>query len=250
MCRFFWILFILWPGAAAACDRPVCAVSPDELSLTRLIDFERMAGGYGPGRLYRRVIVADGASFGEHLQGQARGAQGPYDRITGAASTPLQLAEVPRGQLLSITRVGTSRVLNGQGPAGYPKREAEGEGAIAVLFEHDQAALSLDIVGGEGGTGWILFLARDGSELDRHELPDLREETRAFHTPALVPRIAALVLTNDDPEGIAIDNLRFGLVQQMGGFGLGGGQRAAYVLAHAVQNTDPPLGARTRYPAR
>ena len=52
-----------------------------------------------------------------------------YSPVRMTERLALQLAEVPRGQLLSVTRVGKSRVLNGQGPAGYPKREAEGEGA-------------------------------------------------------------------------------------------------------------------------
>ncbi len=233
--RFWLVCFLLiLPAAAQACLRPVCAVSPDELSLAQVQDFEKLAGGYGPGRLYRRVIEAGDVSFGEHFAGQTRGAGGAYDRIGGAATAPLRLAPVPKGELLSVTRIDQSRVLNGQGPAGFPKREAEGEGAIAVLFVDDQAALSLDIVGGEGGTGWLLFLSRDGAVLDRHELTDLREETRAFHTAGMVPLIAALVLTNDDPEGIAIDNLRYGLVTQLGAIGLGGAGGAAYVLAHAV----------------
>ena len=134
MRRVVWWFFLIWPAGALACDRPVCGVDPQELSLARLVDFEDMAGGYGPGRLYRQVIEADGVSFGEHLAGQSRGADGPYDRIDGPATPPLRLGDVPRGALLSITRVGKSSVLNGQGPAGYPKREAEGEGAIAILF--------------------------------------------------------------------------------------------------------------------
>lgn len=250
MRRVVWWFFLIWPAGALACDRPVCGVDPQELSLARLVDFEDMAGGYGPGRLYRQMIEADGVSFGEHLAGQSRGADGPYDRIDGPATPPLRLGDVPRGALLSITRVGKSSVLNGQGPAGYPKREAEGEGAIAILFDHDQAALSVDIVGGEGGTGWFLFLARDGSVLDRHDLTGLGEETRAFRTPGMEPRIAALVITNDDPEGIAIDNLRFELIRQMGAIGLGGDARASYVLAHVVSIALPPAGPDTAHPSR
>lgn len=250
MWRVMWWFMCIWPAGALACERPVCAIDPSELSLARLVDFENLPSGFGPGRLYRDVIEADDVSFGEHLIGQARDAQGDYDRIDGPAMPPLRLGRAPRGELLSITRVGTSQVLNGQGPAGFPKREAEGEGAIAILFAHDQAALSFGVVGGEGGTGFVLFLARDGTVLDRHDLPDLREDIRAFHTPGMVERIAALIVMNDDPEGIAIDNLRYDLIRQMGAIGLGGAGRASYVLAHAVTIPVPPPGPATANPPR
>jgi hypothetical protein len=243
-------ILLICPGPVLACLRPICAVAPDQVSLAQLEDFESLAGGFGPGRLYRQVIDAGTVAFGEHLEGQARGADGPYDRITGAATAPLRLGDVPRGALLSITRIGQSSVLNGLGPEGYPRRAAEGEGAIAILFDTDQAALSLDIVGGEGGGARVQFLARDGAVLDQHDLVSLGEETRAFHTAGMVPLIAALVLTNNDPEGIAIDNLRYGLVMQMGAIGLGAGAQEAYGPVHVVEFSEPPAGDRARDTAR
>ena len=86
--------------------------------------------------------------------------------------------------------------------------------------------------------------------LDRHDMTDLREDTRAFHTPDMAERIAALIVMNDDPEGIAIDNLRFDLVRQMGAIGLGGAAQASYVLAHVVSIALPPAGPGTAPPAR
>lgn len=203
-------------SAASACTQAICVVPPETLPLAHVITFDDQPSGMGPGIEHRDILVLDGARFGEHFHGQMRGAVGDFDVIAGQALGPLTLRPGPAGELFSIHRLGPSNVINGFGPARFPKREAQGEGALAVLFDDDQPALSFDILGGEDGTALITFLRRDGTVIDAVELTPLSDREFGFMRQALRPDIAGFVITNTDPEGIAVDNLRFGAVPQLG----------------------------------
>lgn len=207
---------LLVAGPVSACDRPVCEVDPDLLALARVITFDDQMAGMGPGVEHREVLALPGAQFGEHFAGQRRWAEGDFDRIEGPALAPLVLMPGPRGELFSIHRLGRSNVINGFGPAGFPRDNAQGEGALAVLFDEDQAALGFDVLGGEDGAAFLVFLGRDGRVIDSLRLDGLREREFAFRRSTGAADIAGFVLTNDDPQGIAIDNLRFGQVPQLG----------------------------------
>ena len=52
--------------------------------------------------------------------------------------------------------------------------------------------------------------------IDAVELTPLSDREFGFMRQALRPDIAGFVITNTDPEGIAVDNLRFGAVPQLG----------------------------------
>lgn len=206
----------LLAAPALSCDRPVCRVAPETLPLAHLITFDDQPSGMGPGIEHREVLHLDGARFGEHFFGQIRSAAGDFDIVLGRAAPPLQLLPGPVGEVFSIHRLGGSNVINGFGPARFPSREAQGEGALAVLFDDDQAALSFDVLGGEDGAAQILFLRRDGSPIDTVVIAPLSDTSFGFMRRGLRPDIAGVVITNDDPEGIALDNLRFGAVPQLG----------------------------------
>lgn len=212
----FLCLACLVAGPVLACDRPVCEVDPGMLALARVITFDDQRAGMGPGMEHREVLALPGARFGEHFMGQRRWAEGDFDRVDGPGLAPLMLLPGPPGELFSIHRLGRSNVINGFGPAGFPRDNAQGEGALAVLFDEDQAALGFDVLGGEDGAAFLVFLARDGRVIDRLRLDGLREREFAFRRSTGQADIAGFVLTNDDPQGIAIDNLRFGQVPQLG----------------------------------
>ena len=107
-------------------------------------------------------------------------------------------------------------VLVGYGTAGFPKRDAQGEGAIAVQFDRDQPALAFDLRGGEGGTAQVQFLRRDGSVITTLQLGPLAEDTFGFVRNDDTSDIAGFVLTNSDDQGLALDNLRFGPPPDLG----------------------------------
>lgn len=200
----------LLPLPALACENPVCLVDPDDLVLPRLIDFDDIASGWGPGVEINDVLTLQGASFGEHFAGQNVGTQDSFDRVTGPAFGPLTLMPGADGQNLSVVHFSGNAVINGWGVAGFPKRDAQGEGAIAVLFDEDQSALAFDLRGGEAGTAEVIFLNRNGGLIGSVKVQPTGEFAVGFYRNKGREDIAGVVITNTDPQGLAIDTLRFG----------------------------------------
>ena len=208
--RRTFALALLFPQAALACGAPVCLVDPETLDLPRIVTFDDQKSGAGPGYRIDDVLEVPGAAFAEHFAGQSVGAQGDHDRVEGAAFGPLTLVPGPPGQNLSIVQFYGNAILNGYGRAGYPKREAQGEGAIAVLFDTDQASLAFDLRGGEEGAALVQFLRRDGSVIGSVPVEPTGEFAVGFRRSTGEDDIAGIVITNTDPQGLAIDTLRFG----------------------------------------
>ncbi len=194
---------------ALACDRPVCLVDPESLSLQRIITFEDVRSGMGPGHLVGDLLDMDGAVFGERFAGQSVTPIGNHDQIVGAARGPLTVMPGARWQNLSIVFFEGNNILNGYGVAGYPKRHAQGEGAISFLFDEDQSALSFQIRGGEAGAAQARFLSRDGKVIDSLDLRQTGEHPYGFIRQSGVADIAGVIVTNTDPQGLALDNVRF-----------------------------------------
>lgn len=206
---FLFCLTCLIALPAFACERPVCAVPPDSLILARHITFDDLPSGFGIGRKIDGILEQNGARFGERFAGQPLEADGDFDVVPGPAQAPLTLVAGAPGEALGVLRLMRTSVLQGHGPRGYPRTEAVGEGAIAIIFDHDQSAIALDIRGGEQGTATLGFLSRDGQVIDTHVIGPLSETSHGFLRRDDLRDIAGLILTNKDPEGIALDNLRF-----------------------------------------
>lgn len=213
---------LLWAGAATADS--VARVDPATLSLSGRMDFEALPLAPEPGFSHDAPLVAPGLAIGERFAGQSvTGA--PHDRLDGAPTAPLSLAPMPPGTGLSTAyHAGFgSNALFPLGPAGFPAIEARGEGAVALLFETDVAALSLrlhadypDPFGTRPppGTATLTFYDRAGGVIDRHDI-GLRTGPLPLGFASTGPGIAGVTLTNDDPGGLAIDDIRYPLA----GFG-------------------------------
>ena len=209
MNRLAALLLTFMPGAALACGAPVCLVDPDSLALTQIITFDDMRSGGGPGHKVDDVLPLPGATFGERFAGQAVTLSGPHDQITGAPFSPLTMLPGAAGQNLSLVHFSGNTVLNGYGAAGFPKRDAQGEGAIAVLFDSDQSAFAFDLRGGEEGAAFVSFHRRDGSLISQVPVQPTGEFAVGFLRSDGHADIAGFVVTNNDPQGLAIDTLRF-----------------------------------------
>ena len=61
-----------------------------------------------------------------------------------------------------------------------------------------------------------LFLRRDGSVIAQLPVKDLREYSVGFERRNGLSDIAGLVIMNTDPQGLALDNFRFGHVLGIG----------------------------------
>ena len=210
MREFAIIALVLGAQPALACDQPVCLADPETLGLSRIITFDDTRASPGPGHPVADVLQLDGAAFAERFAGQSVIAVGDHDRIEGDALGPLVLMPGDRGRNLSIVFFNGNKLLNGYGVAGFPKRNGQGEGAISLLFDEDQSALSFQLRGGEAGEARVAFLARDGQVIAVLDLPPAGEHHYGFLRAGSQADIAGLVVTNTDPEGIALDNLRFG----------------------------------------
>ena len=215
MRRLATILAALFPGAAFACGAPVCLVDPESLSLPQIITFEEVGSGGGPGRYVPDILALQGATFGERFAGQSVTPRGAHDQITGSAFAPLTMMPGENGQNLSVVNFYGQTLLNGFGHAGYPRREAQGEGAIAVLFDEDQSALAFDLRGGEAGAALIAFYRRDGQLIGEVPVEPTGEFAVGFLRSTGQADIAGFIVTNTDPQGLAIDTLRFGKIPEL-----------------------------------
>ncbi len=205
-----WRLALLFlPLPAMACDRPICLVDQDLIFFAEEVTFDDQPSGFGVGRTVSGLLTLDGLTIGERFAGQILLDAAGFDRIDGAAVGPLRLLPGIETQNMTVIRLADSNVLSGDGSAGFPNRAATGEGALAVLFDRDQTALRFDLRGGEGGVATVLFLRRDGTLIDTAVLEPLSEATYAFMRNDGARDIAGLVLTNADPDGIALDTLLF-----------------------------------------
>lgn len=203
-------LCLTLPTTALACDAPVCLVDPDSLTLPRLIDFDDQPSGWGPGVPVHGVMALNGARVGEHFAGQRVASNGAHDTVEGPATSPLTVRAGIKGQNLSVVRFKGTSLINGFGAAGFPKRDAQGEGAIAVEFAEDQNALAFDLRGGEAGAATVTFMARDGAVIGSVPVSPTGEFAVGFYRTTGKADIAGFVITNTDPQGLAIDTLRFG----------------------------------------
>ena len=201
-------LALLLGGAEGARADPINGVAPGSLSTTDVINFNAVALGN-----HDEIIVLAGASFGERFAGQALGVNGDFDVLTGTPTGPLTLLAGAPGRNLDISAFGApgNRVISGLGPVGFPSFNAIGEGALAVLFDADQSELGIDILATEGGTATFNFFRRDGSLIDRllFDFSGLLDGPRAFRREGGVADIAGFSVHNNDPFGLAYDNLRF-----------------------------------------
>ncbi|MGD9293728.1 MAG: hypothetical protein PVI41_02500 [Roseobacter sp.] len=204
------IPLILAAQPASACGVPVCLVDPETLSLPRIITFDDAQASRGPGHLVAQLLVMNGAVFGERFAGQSVIARGDHDDIAGQARAPLTIMPGADGQNLSIVYFDGNNILNGYGVSGYPRRNAQGEGAISFLFDENQSALSFQIRGGEQGAAEVRFLTRDGNVIATLSLSATGEHAFGFIRADGTSDIAGVTVTNADPQGIALDNLRFG----------------------------------------
>ena len=204
------VILALMPLPALACGNAVCLVDPDSLVLPEIITFNETRSGYGPGYAVDDVLALKGARFGERFTGQTLSTTGANDAVTGPAFGPLTLLAGAQGQNLSVVSFMGVAVLNGYGHAGFPKRDAQGEGAIDILFDREQSALSIDLRGGEQGRADVLFLSRDGTLLAQVPVSPVGEFSIAFMQMEGAADIAGVVVNNTDPQGIAIDTIRFG----------------------------------------
>ncbi|MDV7144479.1 hypothetical protein R3X27_17515 [Tropicimonas sp. TH_r6] len=213
-------------SASATFGEPVHPADYDQLAreLSEVIDFERLPQRPEPGFNLDNRFYARGAWLGEHFAGQQITADAAgHDRLTDPAPAGwLSIASGEPGRNLSIAfhRGFGSNALFPLGATGFPALEARGEGAVALLFDHDQTALGFrihtdypDPLGARPapeGQLEVSFFARNGALLARLEqTPGPGISAFGYRHIGGGDGIAGLVIVNTDPGGIAIDDIIF-----------------------------------------
>lgn len=217
MRAFFAFILATLPATA----EPVALVPYTDLEprLVTRVDFEDFPRRLSPGVQIDGIQRVEGAAMGERFQGQLIWQEDGYDRVGPMPDTPLALASGPEGQNLSIALIyQLSNQLQGLAPPGYPAIHAEGEGAVAVLFDRDQFALGFRVAAepqprdgaGSPGAMTVQFFTRD-ARLIAEKVVTLGWGRKAygFLREGEEPDIAGITITNADPAGIAIDDLIF-----------------------------------------
>jgi len=192
---------------------PINQVTPGSLTgTTGLITFEDVPGGASPGTNYDGILAfVNGASFAERFVGQSLIHSGG-DILGGTPDSPLSLQVGDPSQNLNVFLYNNnSNVLDGLGkaPEDSPAAKTIGEGSFAVLFQYDQSAFGFDLVGGNIGEAHVSFFTRNGTLIEAITLTGLSNHSYAFTRDGGYRDIAGISIDNNDPAGIAIDNLRF-----------------------------------------
>ena len=195
---------------------PINTVTYASLTGTQLITFDDVAGGGAPGTNYDAIFESGNTAIGERFVGQSVVANGNFDTMSGAPSAPLKLTVGAAGQNLNVFTNSGSQVLTGLGPRGFPDFEAIGEGAFAVLFDFDQSEFGFQLVGGNGGNGFVSFFRRNGSLIDSLTIAGLAETFYGFSREGGLKDIAGISIYNDDLAGVGFDNLKFDVAGVIG----------------------------------
>lgn len=227
----------LLAGLCISTGLPARAGGVDTADYTRLaqelqgrIGFERLPRAPEPGIALDAPIRANDAWLGERFAGQSRGTlHGRFDDVTGPPRAPLAIVAGATGENLSVAhhRGFGSNALFPVGPSGFPALDARGEGAAAVLFDQGQAAIGLrihsdypDPLGrrpAPPGQVRLLFYDRAGHLIAArgHPLKPGITELGFRHGEGL-PDIAGVLILNDDPGGIAIDDILYQITAATG----------------------------------
>lgn len=220
---------------SAAAD-PVLPANYGDLAreLDGRITFDSLPPRAEPGFSFDAPLRLGRAWLGERFAGQEIATTtrdgGLFDALGPTApSDPLVIRPGAPGRNLSVAfHPGFgSNALFPLGPAGFPAVAARGEGAVAIVFDTDQRAVGVrihsdyaDPLGADArprGGIRVLFFDRAGAPLAslEHALPRGISEWGYRHAAA-APGIAAMIILNTDPGGIAIDDILYALSPLLG----------------------------------
>lgn len=231
LCSLLWA----FSGAMHAGEVQITFVPYAELrkELDARIDFDGFQAGPEPGLELERMVAGAGATLSAYLAGQRLGQTvlpevwggGRHSALAPGSILDLPLSPAGKGTLVIAEHRGFgSNALFPVGPDGAANMSGRGEGVLSILFEVDQNAIGLrvhsdypDPLGSRPPPGMvtIYFFNRSGALIDTQTAVLDRGITElGYH--AVNGSIAAVVITNTDPGGIAIDDILFQLIALIG----------------------------------
>ena len=184
-------------------------VSYGSLTGTGSTNFNDVAGGSAPGTNYDGILESGGTDFAERFVGQTLSFSGNFDVLSGNPTGPLTLQVGAPNKNINVFTFPGSNVLTGLGPTGYPDFNSIGEGSFALLFDFDQSEVGIRIVGGNSGTATINFFKRDATLIQTIVVNTPGNTLHGFKRAGGTNDIAGFSVHNNDPGGIAYDDLKY-----------------------------------------
>jgi hypothetical protein len=132
------------------------------------------------------------------------GSGSSFETVSGVPINPLTLLVPAAQDGVYITLGRLAGLAQGLG------FDDIGEGLMSLLFTLDQSTMGFSLVGGNGGSCTLDFFARDGSLIDSVAVTNLSNLDYTFTSAGTL--FAGISISNTDPAGIAIDNLRISSV--------------------------------------
>jgi hypothetical protein len=168
------------------------------------IDPVPIAGGRG---------IMSGAFAGQTTQSPV----GPYEVLLGSPSSPL--TTIGQGQNKNLflwdyadadsdpSQNAVSGLYRDPGGDCVANEDCDTAGSVAFLFDFDLMAFGMDViaVNAQGSSLFASFYRRDGSLIGSLTILNVLEMSYSFMSS--VP-FAGITFENDDPAGLAYDNLR------------------------------------------
>ncbi len=185
------------------------------------ITFENLPRQPEPGFNFDEAMRLGGGWLGQQFKGQTLQDHEGFDHIIGNPNAPLSIQAGAGGQNLSVAyhQGFESNALFPLGRAGFPALSARGEGAVAILYDQAQRAVALrvhsDYISPLGkapqpGQITLTLYTRQGDVIARHTQPLQSGITEiGLRRTDGLPDIAGVLITNDDPGGIAIDDILY-----------------------------------------
>ncbi len=232
-----WVFTIVCLGLGlsgpARADEPAALVQVTYAELANRasgrVTFETVPQRPEPGLAFDQAMRLGALWLGEHFGGQTLVDRDGFDAVTGPPAAPLALRAGQPGANLSVAfhRGFGSNALFALGPKVFPDRGARGEGAVAVLFDSDQAAIGLrihtdypDPLGQRAavrGHADVILYSRNGKVIARHRTRlSLGITDIALRRVGGQSDIAGILIVNDDPGGIAIDDILYQIEAMLG----------------------------------
>lgn len=218
-----WILPFLF-STLPALSQGIASAEYSRLAkeLNARSDFETLPQRPEPGFVFDAPYRSEGVWLAERFEGQKIVNATLFDVLSGEPVNPLKIRKGKAGRNLSVAfhKGFGSNALFPLGPDGFPEISARGEGAVAIMFDNDQYALGFRVHSdypaplgqrpGQRGTATVRFFTRNGTKIDQQTLTLQQGITEfGFERENYISDIAGITITNDDPGGIAIDDIIF-----------------------------------------
>jgi hypothetical protein len=226
--RLSVLILTLVTGVALSgpCPAIAQAVTPapyDNLKqvLDATITFEGVPRRAEPGINFEAPMRMGRAWLSERFTGQEVEAVEGVDFVTGLPQGPLTPKAGQARQNLSVAyhQGFDSNALFPLGTAGFPRLAARGEGAVAILFDQGQRAVALRVhsdypspLGSAPQPGQITLqlYTRQGALIATYQQALALGITEiGLRRSKDLPDIAGILVLNDDPGGIAIDDILY-----------------------------------------